>query len=106
MMIRTLMIALTTLYIVKYELPQKIEGRYEVKNAGNEIYCAATVSGHTVVICEGNTVTENVTLQNGKTLTPEGVIIDKDGTRTQMQPGECIGKDGKPRTGKDRKPKE
>jgi len=103
---KTFMMVLTSLYVMGYALPKKISEDYAALIGVDKVYCVASAGGHNVVICEGNTITEDVTLQNGKILKPDGTIVSKDGTRTQMQPGECIGSDGKmTRRGKDKNPK-
>jgi hypothetical protein len=104
---KTLMMTLTSLYVLGYVLPKQMNDYYESLSGVSEIYCAAEASGRTIVICDGNTITEDVNLQNGKVLKPDGTIISKDGTHTEMEPGECINKNGKPvkRNGKDKPPK-
>lgn len=71
--------------------------------AGNELsygddhgdkYCAKMSAGKKVVMHEGKIITANVTLSNGTVVQPDAVVILKDGMRTTLNDGECIGPDG------------
>lgn len=104
---KTLMMTITSVYVLGVVLPKQMNDYFKSLSGISEIYCAAEASGRTIVVCDGNTLNEDVTLQNGKVLKPDGTIVSKDGTHTQMQPGECVNKDGKSvkRNGKDKPPK-
>lgn len=57
-------------------------------------YCAKMKDGKTTVMYQGNTLTADVTLQNGTTVKTDGTIIKKDGSKMMLKEGECINKDG------------
>lgn len=58
-------------------------------------YCAKMRDGKLVVMFQGNILAADVFLKNGTTVKPDGTIITKDGVRTNLKEGECIGADGK-----------
>lgn len=59
-----------------------------------EKYCAKLKDGIKTIVHQGAPITADVTLSNGTKIQPDGTIIKKDGTRTMLQEGECINKDG------------
>lgn len=69
-------------------------------------YCAKMKDGMLVVMHQGNTLTTDVTLDNGTMIKTDGTVIKKDGSRMMMKEGECVNKSGKIKDMKDSKSKE
>ncbi|HYG50137.1 MAG TPA: DUF6799 domain-containing protein [Flavobacteriales bacterium] len=61
---------------------------------GNK-YCAKMKDGVLRVMHEGTIVNSTVTLNNGTVLHADGQIVYKNGTRKQLEAGQCISRDGK-----------
>jgi hypothetical protein len=59
-----------------------------------EKYCAKIEGGKKVVMYQGYTMTDDITLKDGTKILPDGTVVKKDGTKTALQVGECIDKDG------------
>jgi hypothetical protein len=70
-----------------------------------EKYCAKLKDGIKKVIHENAPITSEVILNNGTKIQPDGTIIKKDGSRTILQEGECITKEGVIAKEKDKKDK-
>jgi hypothetical protein len=58
-------------------------------------YCAKMKDGILTVAYEGNTLTSEVTLNDGSKIEPNGIVIKKDGRQILLQDGECIDSEGK-----------
>ena len=58
-------------------------------------YCAKLKDGKLVVMHDGTIVTEEVKLNDGSKIQPDGSVIDKDGVKRFLKDGECIDKSGK-----------
>jgi preprotein translocase subunit YajC len=56
----------------------------------SEKYCANLKDGVMVLTKDGIVVTSEVTINDSTTITPDCVIIKKDGTKTSLKDGECI----------------
>lgn len=55
-----------------------------------EKYCASLKDGVMVLTKDGMIVTSDVKINDSITVTTDGVVIKKDGTRTPLKDGECI----------------
>src|SRR5436190_12090363 len=59
-----------------------------------DTYCASAKDGHTIVMNGKNELVVDITLQNGIKITTDGDIIRQDGTKTTLQSGQCVDKEG------------
>ena len=57
-------------------------------------YCASAKDGHTIVMNGKNELVVDITLQNGTKITTDGDVVKPDGTKTSLQNGQCVDKDG------------
>lgn len=63
--------------------------------ADHDKYCAKMKDGRLTVMHDNMVVTSMVMLDNGATLSADGTITDKDGTKRMLRENECITKEGK-----------
>ena len=57
-------------------------------------YCVSDASGaNTITTSEGTQVNEPIALQNGAIVSLEGIITWKDGSKTTLHNGDCVGVD-------------
>ncbi|CAN5495925.1 hypothetical protein BH11BAC1_BH11BAC1_09940 [soil metagenome] len=57
-------------------------------------YCTNSENGKmSIVDVDGKQVTEPITLKNGATVSLDGAITWKDGSKSNLNPGDCIGVD-------------
>jgi hypothetical protein len=57
-------------------------------------YCASATNGSTTITTnDGSQVTEPVALQNGASVSLDGIITWKDGSKTTLHNGDCVGVD-------------
>jgi hypothetical protein len=57
-------------------------------------YCSTTENGkNTLTSSDGKQVTEPVAFQNGATVSLDGIITWKDGSKTTLNNGDCVGID-------------
>jgi len=57
-------------------------------------YCMSTDNGKTFITgADGKQVSEPVTFQNGATVSLDGIITWKDGSKTTLEFGDCVGVD-------------
>ena len=57
-------------------------------------YCAKIKDGKKTIVHGDSPMTSEVTLANGTRIQVDGTIIKTDGSKTELQEGECISKDG------------
>ena len=57
-------------------------------------YCASTRDGNTIIMNGKTELAVNMTLGNGSTITTDGYLIKKDGTKIALQSGDCVDKNG------------
>jgi len=58
-------------------------------------YCTEMKDGKIVVMHEGKELVSAVTLSNGTTITTDGYVLKKDGSKMMLQESECVDVDGK-----------
>lgn len=57
-------------------------------------YCSSSESGKTTISSsDGKQITEPVAFQNGATVSLDGIITWKDGSKTTLKNGDCVGVD-------------
>ena len=57
-------------------------------------YCSSSENGKTTLTStDGKQVSEPVAFQNGATVSLDGIITWKDGSKTTLQNGDCVGVD-------------
>jgi hypothetical protein len=57
-------------------------------------YCTSATNGKTTLqSADGKEVSEPVTFQNGATVSLDGIITWKDGSKTTLAAGDCVGVD-------------
>ena len=57
-------------------------------------YCSSSENGKTTLMSEdGKQVSEPVSFQNGASVSLDGIITWKDGSKTTLQNGDCVGVD-------------
>ena len=59
-----------------------------------DTYCASTRDGNIIVMNGKTELVVNMTLENGTTITTDGYVIKKDGTKTALKDGDCVDKNG------------
>jgi hypothetical protein len=57
-------------------------------------YCTSSDNGKTTLVSpDGKQITETVNLENGATVSLDGIITWKDGSKTTLKSGDCVGID-------------
>ena len=57
-------------------------------------YCASSSNGNTVMMTtDGNQVSEPIAFQNGASVSLDGIITWKNGSKTTLHNGDCVGVD-------------
>jgi len=57
-------------------------------------YCSTSDNGKmSITDADGKAVTETITMKNGATVSLDGTITWKDGSKSMLNPGDCIGVD-------------
>jgi hypothetical protein len=57
-------------------------------------YCGKLKDGIIKVMYQGSPISTDVTLENGTVIKTDGTVIKKNGSKTTLKDGECIGEDG------------
>lgn len=64
------------------------------QNQNTPAYCAMLKDGKMILMADGKQMNGDVKLNNGTKITPDAVVVKKDGTQTVLKNGECVDKDG------------
>lgn len=100
---------ITALFLGSIISVYAISGKDPARPEKSEKYCAMLQNGKRVVMHMGSPITADVTLNDGTTIKPNGIVTRSDGRTTIMTSGQCISKDGiaceEKHIDKDKKPK-
>ncbi|MFN8285929.1 MAG: DUF6799 domain-containing protein [Chitinophagales bacterium] len=71
------------------------KGNKPGRNTNSDIYCVMEKDSQSLITLNDKPVTIDVPLADGSILSPNGVLLKKDGTKVTLKRGDCVDQNGK-----------